>query len=348
MKADALFRATKTLVDESIQDLVTDRKRTAFALSDSYGSFWERIERVTVRSGKRIRPYLTAVGYGEINQQILPVAIAQELVHIAMLMHDDVIDQDFARHGKPNMNGLYRDAYGQYLDKPSATHYANSAAVLAGDALLSEAYQSIQRANFSDTIRQKLIEQLGVSIFEVIGGELMDVEAAFVSDQQFDPLTMYRYKTASYSFIGPLVSGAYCANMSTDLIACLEEFATAAGIAYQLQDDLLGVFGDEQQTGKSTISDLREGKQTMLVTIHRSRMNDDQQQRFELFGDQSADDDRLRDIKRDMEDSGARKETEILTDRYFRRAATALETLPDGDQKDALETFLQQLHGRNV
>lgn len=100
-------------------------------------------------------------------------------------------------------------------------------------------------------------------IQEVVGGELTDVESAFVHDMPFDPIKIYRYKTAGYSFVGPLLSGAYCHEESQDTIDSLRRYAISAGIAFQIHDDLLGVFGDERETGKSTLTDLREGKRTL-------------------------------------------------------------------------------------
>lgn len=346
MTAGDVLNTTKLLVDEAILAIVSNRKRTAYTINQRYGEFWERVERVATQGGKRLRPYLTVIGYGENTQNVLPVAVAQELVHIAVLMHDDVIDQDFVRHGNPNMNGLYREQYGRYVGEEAVIHYANSAAILAGDVLLSEAYRALGSSSFSDEIKQKLYERLGTSIYEVVGGEFMDVEAAFVTDAEFDPMMIYRYKTASYSFTGPLLSGAYCAELDDATIATLEKFAVAAGIAYQLQDDLLGVFGDEQQTGKSTLSDLREGKQTMLAVLHRSHMNDTQASNFSSFGDDTADEDTLRRIQQDMQDSGAREKTEAIAWQYFDDAAAALQVLPASSRKDALQNLLEQLQER--
>lgn len=288
------------------------------------------------------------VGYGGVDEAIMPVAVAQELIHNAMLMHDDVIDQDFVRHGKKNINGHYRETYQAYLDDARAMHYANSAGILAGDALISESYQLIFSSNFAPHIQAELARQLFTSIYEVIGGELVDVEAAFVTDTKFDPITVYRYKTAGYSFVGPLLSGAYCSETDDSTIEHLTTFAINAGIAFQIQDDLLGIYGDEKATGKSTLTDLREAKQTLLVLFHKEQMNVEAANRFAAFGNPDTSDDQLREIKNDMISSGARDRVIEQVTAYFDRARQALDSLPDTDRRTLLNEFIDWLSERRL
>lgn len=217
---------------------------------------------------------------------------------------------------------------------------------MAGDALISESYLQINTAQFSQNIQAQLINRLGRSIFEVIGGELLDVEAAFVNDVVFDPLKIYRYKTASYSFIGPLLSGAICAGADGDTLQMLERFAEKIGVAYQLQDDLLGVFGDEKETGKSTLSDLREGKQTLLINFHKDLMNKEQLGNFKKFGDSHASEEELIAIRVDMQASGAQQKMVNVTDKYFNEIVSILENMPDGVRRQELTYLVQKIKTR--
>lgn len=348
MHSSISVEETRQLVDEYISDVLKQRLSAAAEVGPSYVRFWQYIERIVLAGGKRIRPYLTMVGNGSVDHRVVPVAAAQELIHCAMLIHDDVIDQDFVRRGQKNMNGIYRDVYGAQTNPTSATHYANSAAILAGDALISEAYSVISTADYDGSTRQQLIGQLHTSVYEVIGGELLDVEAGFVRSEQFDPMKIYRYKTSSYSFIGPLLSGAYCAGAAQEVRDSLESYATNVGIAFQIQDDLLGVYGDEQQTGKSAISDIQEGKRTMLVAYHEEAMNSEQRARFdETFGKLSASDDIVQQLRTDMEDTGARSRTEDLAAQYFELASRGLDRLPDDERRSALRAFTEKLSKRN-
>lgn len=339
---------TRQAVDSYIADLLRERADDAAELGESYEQFWHTISSVVMAGGKRIRPHLTVIAYGELDDKIVPVAAAQELIHIAMLMHDDVIDQDFVRHGVANVNGRYQKVYAAFVDEPRRTHYAYSAAVLAGDALLSESYHAVHSSGFDAEMIRRVSAQLHRAVYEVIGGELLDVEAAFVTDKVFSPLSIYRYKTSSYSFICPLVSGAICARKSDETIAILTDFATNIGIAFQIQDDLLGVFGDEAEFGKTTTGDLREGKRTLLVAAHEERMNDEQREHFSRFGVDDATDDQLSQIKKDLEDSGAKAETEHQVRMYFDKARAALDQLRADEMRQQLEALHLKLSGRRA
>lgn len=330
-------------------ELFARRIKSASQVGSSYELLWNNIKDVALVGGKRVRPLLAFIGYGEFDEKILPIATAQELLHIAVLMHDDIIDQDFFRHSAPNMNGIYKKRYRAFLPEQQAIHYANSATLLAGDLLIAEAYQLICSADIDASARSKVLQQLTNSIYEVVGGELLDVEAAFVQGEVFDPLKIYRYKTASYSFIGPLLSGAYAAGIDENTIAILYAFAESAGIAYQMQDDILGIFGDTEKTGKSTTTtDLREAKHTSLIACHKKRISNNavMQQNFTAFGDADASDEALECLAEDIKASGAYEETMQHINQLFSTASEILYQLPDGDRRTALLKLLDRLRGR--
>lgn len=347
MEVNSLLSATKQAVDAYIVDRIHDRVAQATVVYPRYERLWREIARIYQAGGKRMRPYLTVVGYGALDAAIIPVAAVQELLHVAMLVHDDIIDRDVVRHSQPTVNGAYEADYAPLLPPQQTTHYANSVALLAGDALLSEAYHLVQSAPFSSSVIRQLSERLSQSVFEVIGGELIDVEAGFIMTEQFDPMTIYRYKTASYSLVGPLVSGALCAEVDETTRGILQEFGTQCGIAFQLQDDLIGMFGDEATTGKSADTDVREGKRTVLIAEHQTMMNDEQAARFaQWFGMRDAPGQVLRQLKVDIEASGARQKTEATAQQYFAQARATLAKLQHGFRRNELEQFVDHLQGR--
>lgn len=347
MEVNSLLPATKQAVDAYIMDRIYERVAQAALVHPRYEQLWREIARIYQAGGKRMRPYVTVVGYGKLDTAIIPVAAAQELLHVAMLVHDDIIDRDVVRHSQPTVNGEYETDYAPILPPQQTTHYANSVALLAGDALLSEAYHLVQLAPFSSPIIRQLSERLSQSVFEVIGGELIDVEAGFIMTEYFDPMTIYRHKTASYSLVGPLVSGALCAEVDEVTRGILQEFGTQCGIAFQLQDDLIGMFGDEATTGKSADTDVREGKRTVLIAEHQTMMSDEQAARFaQWFGMRDAPGQVLRQLKADIEASGAREKTEAITQQYFAQARATLAKLQHGFRRDELEQFVDHLQGR--
>jgi geranylgeranyl diphosphate synthase, type II len=142
-----------------------------------------------------------------------------------------------------------------------------SAAVIAGDLALTSSYRLIDRSGVVDGIRSRLLEILDDAVFASAAGELMDVELSLRAGVPAveEILAMERLKTAVYSFEGPLQAGAVLAEADEAVVTTLGLFGQDIGVAYQVVDDLLGVFGNEEQTGKTTLGDLREGKRTVLI-----------------------------------------------------------------------------------
>lgn len=337
----------KEFVEKYMTEIIEERKKESAAIHPAYRTFWDEIGAVTLFGGKRIRPYLTFVGAGGIDENTIKVATAQELLHIAVLIHDDIIDKDLMRHGAKNVSGRYTERYQKYFTDNEASHYANSTALLAGDMLIAEAHRCIQQTTYNESIKHRLHERLYTSMYQVIAGELLDVEATFVDDLEYDPIKIYELKTASYSLVGPLLSGAYCADLPEESTDILERFGHALGIAYQIQDDLLGLYGNGSRTGKSTTGDLREGKCTLLVALHEARMNDDQRQRFStIFAHAGSSDADFAMIREDMITSGARAEAYERVEQYYQIAEDQLMTLQDEFRRSQLSALVDKLRGR--
>jgi geranylgeranyl diphosphate synthase type II len=198
------------------------------------------------------------------------VGAAFELLHTALIVHDDVIDHDFVRRGAPNISGSYRErARAAGASEADADHSGISAAVIAGDLALFNAYRLIDRSGVDDQTRERLLEVMDDALFASAAGELIDVDFSWMPGVPSvdDILAMERLKTAVYSFECPLQAGAILAGASEQTVATLADFGRDIGIAYQLVDDLLGVFGVEAETGKTTVGDLREGKRTVLIAF---------------------------------------------------------------------------------
>lgn len=348
MQQNDLWNRTKIAVEQYITALVNERTSAALQVHSQYQALWQDIGHV-IKGGKGFRPYLVAIGYGKLDNAIVPIAAAQEMIHAATLMHDDVIDQDTVRRNMLNINGRYLERYQQYLPHHEALHYAYSAGLLAGDALISEAYQSIAQSSMPADVKMAATSRLHLSIFEVLGGELLDLEASFISDISYDPMVISRYKTSGYSFVGPLHIGAICRGAPQQDFTLLEEFGINAGIGFQLQDDLLGVFGLQTDTGKSNLNDLREAKDTYLIECYAKRLQPDspERQAFDAtFGNPNATDAALAALKENIEASGARAETEQKIGFYYDRAVAALAGLTHPEQAHELTQLVTLLKER--
>lgn len=334
-------------IDKQISDLIDTRISSSAKIHPSYSYLWSNIKQTIMAGGKRTRPQLVAIGYGQLDDAIIPVASAYELIHTAMLAHDDVIDRDTVRRGKPTINGVYVDRYSTRLSAADRDHQAYGAGILAGDLLISESYCMIMASTFSSDIKTSLVNLLHRSIYEVVGGELLDVEAAFMDDY-YDPLLIARYKTASYSFVGPLLAGAICAEAPKQILNALEEFGQSAGTAYQLQDDVLGLFGVESKTGKSTIGDLREGKATVLIKHHKDTLAQNELNEFQaVFGNSSITTEQANQIKHAIKASGALEKTKLMINQYYAAAKKSIANLP-ASQQEQLLALLNKLENRTI
>lgn len=263
-------------VDAVLARFFSLAKNRATPFGPQYVQLWETLEQNTT-GGKRFRPRMVLCAYRSLGGDDLEAAAyigaAFELLHTALIVHDDVIDHDFMRRGAPNISGSYRDrATASGSSARAAEHSGISAAVIAGDLALFNAYRLIDRSGVADVTRGRLLEVMDDALFASAAGELIDVDFQLAAEipRVDDILTMERYKTAVYSFECPLQAGAILAGASEQVVATLGDFGREIGIAYQIVDDLLGVFGVEAETGKTAIGDLREGKRTVLIAYATS------------------------------------------------------------------------------
>ena len=173
----------KQQVNAYIESLFNERIQEADALHPRYTTLWKATQTLFKSGGKRMRPYLVMLAYtaygGDQTDAILPAAVSQELLHQAMLIHDDIIDRDTVRYGTKNVSGQYVDDYLSILKEHDARHFADGAAVIAGDFLLSEAFFQLNQIPIDGALKRKAYQSLHTSVFKVVGGELLDTEASF-------------------------------------------------------------------------------------------------------------------------------------------------------------------------
>lgn len=315
-------------VDAVLTRYFSVSRRRAAALGAEYAELWDRLEANTV-GGKRFRPRMVLAAYESLGGQDVEAAAcvgaAFELLHTALIVHDDVIDHDFVRRGGPNISGSYRDAaLAAGAPAPIAEHRGMSASVIAGDLALMGAYRLIDRSGAGDEVRGRLLEVMDDALFASAAGELIDVDFAWLPGvPDVDRiLAMERLKTAVYSFECPLQAGAILAGADDETVTTLADFGRDMGIAYQLVDDLLGVFGEESETGKSAVGDLREGKRTVLIAYASGHEGWDAV--APLFGDPDLDAAGAARLREHLVESGARAFAEGLARYYANRALSRL------------------------
>lgn len=315
-------------VDGVLDRFFSLAKNRAEAFGAEYVGLWKSLEANT-NGGKRFRPRMVFAAYQSLGGTDLEAAAyigaAFELLHTALIVHDDVIDHDFTRRGIPNISGIYRDrALTAGATEDVAEHKGVSAAVIAGDLALFNAYRLIDRSGVDYLMRQRLLDVMDDALFASAAGELIDVDFSLAVDMPRvdDILMMERLKTAVYSFECPLQAGAILAGAPEDVVSTLADFGREIGIAYQIVDDLLGVFGAEAETGKTTIGDLREGKRTVLISYATGTADWPKIQR--LIGKHDLTEAEAESVRNVLISSGARSFAEGLARYYANRALSRL------------------------
>lgn len=261
--------------------------------------------------GKLIRPRLLLDAHDDLGgtaaQAAMDAACAMQLLHIGLVIHDDVIDNDTVRRGEMNITGQFSsEAMLLGATSAAAQTWGMSSSLLAGDLMLNEAQSLLARLDLDAPRRLAILDIFDETIAESVAGEQSDVWLSLHLDETAteDVLAMIGCKTAAYSFEAPLAIAAVLAGSDSSLVERLRSIGHGIGVVYQLRDDVLGVFGDEQETGKSVLSDLREGKETLLVNT--ARPHPAWAEVAHLFGDRGLDAEGGLRLRQAIEISGAR------------------------------------------
>ncbi|WP_448809803.1 polyprenyl synthetase family protein [Agromyces bauzanensis] len=334
-------------VDDGLRAVFADARLRAGEYGAHYAALWESLEEQSA-GGKRIRPQLVNAAYfglgGTDRSLATRVAVSFELLHTAFLIHDDLIDRDTTRRGAPNIAARFAGrALAHGADDRASATWGETAAVLAGDLALSRAHREIASLPIDGPRRAALLDILDRAVFVSAAGELADVvHAGATQPPHVDRvLATLEQKTAVYSFECPLTAGAVLAGADDRAVGALARFGRLVGVAFQIADDILGVFGDPAVTGKSTTSDLRDGKQTAL-TAHAAT-TDAWSAISARLGDPQLDDGTAALLRAALLDCGALDAARRLADEHLTLARLELDT---ADLPSALKAELGELAQR--
>ncbi|GAA3024315.1 polyprenyl synthetase family protein [Microbacterium dextranolyticum] len=298
-----------------------------------------------VDGGKRLRARFCLAGWEAVAHRTAPsaqpgadviaAAAALEVFHAAALVHDDLIDNSDTRRGRPAAHrGLEAHHRGAgWAGDPVA--FGRSGAILLGDLLVAWSDDLLEQGLTQAAHAAGAREVYALMRREVTVGQFLDIaeEAAFVTAPAADhaerALRVASLKSARYSVQHPLLLGARLAGADASQTAALSEFGHPLGLAFQLRDDVLGVFGDAAVTGKPSGDDLREGKRTVLIAYARERMTASAVVGFDaLLGDTGLDDTQIADLQQTIIDTGALERVEQLIAGYTLEADAALQDAP--------------------
>ncbi len=278
-------RLQKVLADE-----LARRRGEVLAVDGRLAPSFDLLAAFVLYGGKRLRPeflwcgWTAAGGPPDVGaaddgatDAVLTVGAALELIQACALIHDDIIDRSERRRGGPSM---HRGVAKQHADAGLAgdsEHFGVSAALLLGDMALAWADDLFTAGAQSLGAVDRALPIWRAMRTEVLSGQLLDllVTASTTADperQAADAMRVNRFKTAAYTVERPLHLGAALAGAAPATVAALRRYGADIGIAFQLRDDLLGVFGDPSVTGKPAGDDLLEGKRTLLLALARSQL----------------------------------------------------------------------------
>jgi geranylgeranyl diphosphate synthase type I len=241
----------------------------SYSLSKTSPVLFRQISDFVLRKGKRVRPLLFIVGYRGFADSdprgLYTSALSLELLHDFMLVHDDIIDKSDTRRGKPAMHRMLND----YLSGYKIVKFSGEdLGIVAGDIMYAmgiHAFLSVDRdARHKERALKKLVE----AAIYTGSGEFIELLLGLKDIAQItkeDIYKIYDLKTAYYTFAAPLGMGAALAGADDGQVNKLVKYGTYLGRAFQIKDDVLGMFSEEQKTGKSALTDLQEGKKTVLI-----------------------------------------------------------------------------------
>lgn len=270
--------------------------------------------------GKRLRPAFAywgwrgAGGTAASDEAIVRAVAALELVHACALMHDDVMDGSATRRGAASVHERFADVHRRAGLAGSPTNFGRAAAILLGDLTLVWADEMLAASGLAVEATVRARPAYDAMRTEVMAGQYLDVLAqAQPSVSAARALRVARYKSAKYTVERPLHVGALLHGCSVALLDCYSAYGIPVGEAFQLRDDLLGVYGDPEVTGKPAGDDLREGKRTVLIALtleHGAQAEVAAVER--LLGDPLLDAAGVQTLREAIEDSGSRRRVEAL------------------------------------
>jgi geranylgeranyl diphosphate synthase type I len=328
------LKSLREQVEAQLKDFLSEQSEYFTSIAPELEPAATSLTAFVINGGKRFRPLFAAVGAMGAGSQLSAAEFrafaSLELLQACALVHDDLMDASDTRRGEPAIHKLFQSMHESENYQGKATQFGLSAAVLIGDLAL---IWSDQMLNSSGIKNESLLAALSVHDemrVELIAGQYLDVfEQARGTQSVAQALNIARYKSAKYTIERPLHLGAAIAipdeAKRAQIVSIYSEFGLPLGEAFQLRDDLLGVFGDPKVTGKPAGDDLREGKRTVLMAMTHDRISGPAEAEFlKEFGNPDISESAIARLQEIISETGAAMHVEDLIEEL---TSTALEAL---------------------
>lgn len=324
----------RSRVNKALDAFVEHQRPTLDAVSPDLSAIVESAQSI-LAGGKRLRPAFGYWGWraagGDDCEEIINAVTALELLQACALIHDDVMDGSDTRRGQPSVHRRFATMHRGSRWLGSADSFGSGAAILLGDLALTWADELLFTSGVSTTAVLRSKPFYDRMRTELMAGQYLDLlEQARGGGSVDRAMRVTRYKAAKYTVEGPLHLGVALATPDPALRSTFTEFGLPLGEAFQLRDDLLGVFGDPEHTGKPAGDDLREGKRTVLIAFADEQATPSQRDVMRrCLGDPHLSTTAVADLRQVIAETGARARVEELIERLTLDAVAALDPVPE-------------------
>lgn len=342
---DSGLTAFQAAVESTCQGFIDSQADLLESLGDDGGALVDAARR-SLSGGKRLRAAFCWWGYQSVRPASDPHALLHacaslEFLHASALVHDDYMDSSDTRRGFPTTHRAFAQRHRDLGWAGDAGMYGASAAILLGDLLLSWADEVLRTCGLPADEVLAGLRFFDITRTEVVAGQFLDVSAQARATRDIDlAMTVLRYKSAKYSVERPLHVGAALAGASREHLDALSAFGIPLGEAFQLRDDILGIFGDPAVTGKPAGDDLREGKRTVLTALALQNLDASSAELVDSSLGSDLTPDQIGKVCDLIESSGARTEVEELISRLTEQSLSAL---ADAPIEESARTVLRDL-----
>ncbi len=342
-------------VDAALHAFLDAQRPVIEAAGPDLGAVADAASAFVFAGGKRMRPLFAYWGWRCVHSAgaadedaVITAAAALELLHAAALVHDDLIDESDTRRGHPAAHVHFA---GVLLGASAADRaaFGDASAILLGDLLLSWSWAMLGSAALTPAAAGAARESLNLMSAEMMAGQYLDVLEQSRGEFSVEAaLRVARFKSSKYTVERPLLLGAGAGGAGEDVLRGLSGYGVALGEAFQLRDDLLGVFGDPQVTGKPAGDDLREGKRTVLVALaHASARPAARAGLQQALGNPALDAAGIDTARELILSTGAVADVEKMISQRLEQALTALDTaVIRPDARQALTALAQAATAR--
>ena len=334
MNAKAHLLEFKKTFDKEFKKYLDSKYEEAKKISPITADLMDHIRDFSMRGGKRIRPALFYYSFlahgGKQKKEALRVSMAIELSETYLLIHDDIMDDDALRRGEITVHESYKKiAEERYHNKINPRQFGASMGINAGDIACAMSNETILNSKFDpELVRRAALEMNLVYQLEIYGQSL-DLHSNVRDDlKPEDVIQIHQLKTVPYTFDGPLKIGALLAGATDKQIEKLEGFSVPLGTAFQMQDDILGMFGTEEKLGKPVTSDLKEGKKTLLILEALKKANKCQRETIiSCLDNKRASFSDLKRVRKIVEGTGSLAKSKKMAEKYVRDSMKAIDKL---------------------